>query len=109
MGHGLESIHSEIGKSADLHGLPSWTCARPANARQFAEVSSFDDVIWVQEARRDHLDFVSKTRDRGDEVLDFAVLLGEAMKDKPCEPPCSSAAHVTRNTVGPVIVEALYP
>ena len=42
----------------------------------------FDDVIWVQEARKDHFDFVLKMRDRGIEVLDFSELLGEAMEDK---------------------------
>jgi arginine deiminase len=68
----------------------------------------FDDVIWVQEARKDHFDFVLKMRDRGVEVLDFSVLLGEAMED-PEARRFVLQRRVTRNTVGPVIAEALYP
>ena len=35
----------------------------------------FDDVIWVQNARRDHFDFVSKMRQRGVEVVELHNLL----------------------------------
>src|SRR4029077_4579819 len=67
----------------------------------------FDDVIWVQEARKDHFDFVSKMRDRDIEVLDFTVLLGEAMEHKAAR-TFVLQHRITRNTVGPVIAEALY-
>ncbi len=30
----------------------------------------FDDVIWVDRAKRDHFEFVTKMRDRGIEVLE---------------------------------------
>jgi arginine deiminase len=30
----------------------------------------FDDVLWLQQARRDHFDFVAKMVDRGVEVLE---------------------------------------
>jgi len=39
----------------------------------------FDDVIWVQNARRDHFDFVSKMRDRGVEVMELHNLLTETL------------------------------
>lgn len=39
----------------------------------------FDDVLWVQNARRDHLDFMDKMRDRGVEVLELHNLLAETM------------------------------
>ena len=39
----------------------------------------FDDVIWVQQARRDHFDFVAKMVDRGVEVLDLQDLLAEVV------------------------------
>jgi arginine deiminase len=40
----------------------------------------FDDVLWVQEAQRDHFDFVLKMRERGVEVLDLHDLLAETLE-----------------------------
>jgi arginine deiminase len=42
----------------------------------------FDDVLWVQEAQKDHHDFVLKMRERGTEVLELHELLAETLKDK---------------------------
>ena len=39
----------------------------------------FDDVIWLQQARRDHFDFVAKMVDRGVEVLELQDLLAEVV------------------------------
>ena len=39
----------------------------------------FDDVIWLQQARRDHFDFVSKMADRGVEVLELHDLLADVV------------------------------
>ena len=39
----------------------------------------FDDVLWVQNARRDHFDFIDKMRDRGVEVVELHDLLAETM------------------------------
>jgi arginine deiminase len=39
----------------------------------------FDDVMWVQNARRDHFDFVSKMRERGVEVVELHNLLAEVL------------------------------
>lgn len=39
----------------------------------------FDDVLWVQNARRDHFDFMDKMRDRGVEVIELHNLLTETM------------------------------
>ena len=39
----------------------------------------FDDVMWVQNAKRDHFDFMSKMRDRGVEVLEMHNLLAETV------------------------------
>ncbi len=41
----------------------------------------FDDVLWVQEAQKDHYDFVLKMRERGVEVLDLHDLLAETLVD----------------------------
>jgi arginine deiminase len=40
----------------------------------------FDDVLWVQNARRDHFDFVDKMRDRGVHVIELHELLAETME-----------------------------
>lgn len=40
----------------------------------------FDDVIWLQQARRDHFDFVAKMEDHGVEVLELQDLLAEVME-----------------------------
>ena len=39
----------------------------------------FDDVMWVQNAQRDHFDFMSKMRERGVEVLELHNLLAETL------------------------------
>ena len=41
----------------------------------------FDDVLWVQNAKRDHFDFMSKMRDRGVEVVELHDVLAETMED----------------------------
>src|SRR6478735_2497819 len=39
----------------------------------------FDDVLWVENAKRDHFDFVSKMRDRGIDVVEMHNLLAETV------------------------------
>jgi arginine deiminase len=41
----------------------------------------FDDVMWVQNARRDHLDFVDKMRARGVEVVELHDVLAATMEN----------------------------
>src|SRR5690606_8014957 len=41
----------------------------------------FDDVMWVEVAKRDHLDFVARWRDLGVEVLEMHALLAETVAD----------------------------
>jgi arginine deiminase len=40
----------------------------------------FDDVLWVQNARRDHFDFMAKMRERGVEVLELHNVLAETLE-----------------------------
>jgi arginine deiminase len=47
----------------------------PSNCDQLL----FDDVLWVENAKRDHFDFTSKLRDRGVEVLEMHNLLTETV------------------------------
>ena len=42
----------------------------------------FDDVLWVQEAQKDHYDFVLKMQERGVEVLELHDLLAETLGDR---------------------------
>lgn len=39
----------------------------------------FDDVVWLQQARRDHFDFTAKMTDRGVEVLELHELLTDVV------------------------------
>ena len=39
----------------------------------------FDDVLWVQNAQRDHFDFITKMRDRGVEVVELHNLLTDVL------------------------------
>ena len=67
-------MHSEAGK---LHKV--MVCS-PGLAHQRLTPSNcdellFDDVLWVNQAKRDHFDFVTKMRDRGIDVLEMHNLL----------------------------------
>jgi len=41
----------------------------------------FDDVLWVQNARRDHFDFMDKMRDRGVEVVELHNVLTQTVEN----------------------------
>jgi arginine deiminase len=100
-------VHSEVGKLKTVMLCPPGRAHErltPGNCRDLL----FDDVLWVQEAREVHFDFVLKMRDRGIEVLDFSVFLGATMEG-PAARNFVLSHCVTRNSVGPVIAEALYP
>src|SRR4051812_30227762 len=69
-------VHSEIGR------LRTVLVCRPGLAHQRLTPGNraellFDDVLWVQEAQKDHYDFVLKMRDRDVEVLELHDLLRE--------------------------------
>ena len=71
-------VHSEVGQLRKV-----LVCA-PGLAHERLTPSNnddllFDDVLWVQNARRDHFDFISKMRDRGVEVVELHNLLAETL------------------------------
>ena len=71
-------VHSEVGK---LHKV--LVCS-PGLAHERLTPSNcddllFDDVLWVQNARRDHFDFIAKMRDHDVEVVELHNLLTETM------------------------------
>ncbi|MCK6369784.1 MAG: arginine deiminase [Gammaproteobacteria bacterium] len=71
-------VHSEVGQLRLV-----MVCA-PGRAHQRLTPSNndrllFDDVIWVETAKRDHFDFMQKMRDRGVEVLEMHNMLAETV------------------------------
>jgi arginine deiminase len=71
-------VHSEVGQLRKV-----MVCA-PGRAHQRLTPTNcddllFDDVMWVEAAKRDHFDFVQKMRDRGVEVVEMHNLLTETV------------------------------
>lgn len=71
-------VHSEVGQLRKV-----MVCA-PGRAHQRLTPSNcddllFDDVLWVDVAKRDHFDFITKMRDRGIEVVEMHNLLTETV------------------------------
>lgn len=60
----------------------------------------FDDVIWVDRAKRDHYEFVTKMHDRGVEVLETHALLSDVL-DAPEARDWLLDRKVTDDLVGP--------
>ena len=71
-------VHSEVGQLRKvLVCAPGLAHNRltPSNCDDLL----FDDVLWVQNAQRDHFDFMTKMRDHGAEVVELHNLLTETM------------------------------
>ena len=71
-------VHSEVGALRKV-----MVCA-PGKAHERLTPSNcddllFDDVMWVDNAKRDHFDFVTKMRQRGVEVVEMHNLLAETV------------------------------
>lgn len=71
-------VHSEVGQLRKV-----MVCA-PGRAHQRLTPSNcddllFDDVLWVDNAKRDHFDFMTKMRDRGVDVVELHNLLAETV------------------------------
>ena len=74
-------VHSEVGKLRKvLVCSPGLAHERltPTNCDDLL----FDDVLWVQNARRDHFDFMDKMRDRDVEVVELHNLLTETITNE---------------------------
>src|SRR6218665_1409546 len=72
-------VHSEVGQLRKV-----MVCA-PGRAHSRLTPTNcdallFDDVLWVDVAKRDHFDFMSKMRDRGIEVVEMHSLLAETVE-----------------------------
>jgi arginine deiminase len=71
-------VHSEVGRLRKV-----LVCA-PGRAHQRLTPTNcdellFDDVMWVENAKRDHADFVQKMRERGIDVVELHDLLTETV------------------------------
>ena len=71
-------VHSEVGQLRKV-----MVCA-PVRAHQrltpsYCDALLFDVVLWVDNANRDHFDFMTKLRVRGIEVVEMHNLLAETV------------------------------
>jgi arginine deiminase len=71
-------VHSEVGKLRKV-----LVCQPGLAHRRLTPTNSddllFDDVLWVENAQRDHADFVNKLRSRDVEVVELHDLLAQTM------------------------------
>jgi arginine deiminase len=91
-------VHSEAGKLRRvLVHKPGAAMARltPANCAELL----FDDVIWVKQARIEHMTFVDAMRNRGVEVVFLRQLLTETLKDMKAR-RWLLEARISENSVG---------
>jgi arginine deiminase len=91
-------VHSEAGQLRRvLVHRPGTELARltPANAESLL----FDDVLWVKQARIDHMAFVDVLRERGVEVVMLREMLEEVLAD-PAARRWLLEARVNDNSVG---------
>jgi arginine deiminase len=71
-------VHSEVGQLRKVMVCaPGRAHARltPSNCDELL----FDDVMWVENAKRDHFDFTNKLRERGVDVVEMHSLLAETV------------------------------
>ena len=74
-----------LGANSEVGMLKTVMVCRPGLAHERLTPSNcsdllYDDVLWVQQAKRDHYDFVSKMKERGVNVLEMHDLLEEVLE-----------------------------
>ena len=99
-------VHSEVGKlrKVIVH-RPGLAIARltPTNCHDLL----FDDVLWVKQARQEHLAFVDEMRHRDIEVLLFRELLEETIRDLTAR-EWLLKLRISENTVGVGMAQELH-
>ena len=96
-------VHSEVGRLRKvLVCAPGLAHSRltPSNRDDLL----FDEVLWVENAQRDHQDFVAKMRERGVEVVEMHDLLTEMLAD-PAAKAWLLDRTITANQVGLGLVD----
>jgi arginine deiminase len=100
---GSFGVHSEVGQLRKV-----LVCA-PGKAHQRLTPTNcdallFDDVLWVDVAKRDHFDFINKLRDRGVDVVEMHNLLEQTVA-LPDARKWILDNQVVPNQVGPDLVD----
>jgi arginine deiminase len=100
-------VHSEVGKLRSVlvcrPGLAHHRLT-PGNCRDLL----FDDVIWVDEAQKDHAEFVQMMKQRGIEVLELHDLLAQTLEDKEARAWLLDR-RITPNSVGEIVSRVVRP
>src|SRR5262245_27781039 len=98
-------VHSEVGKlrKVMVH-RPDLSLKRltPSNRDELL----FDDVLWVEQAQKEHDQFVHEMRTRGVEVFHVHDLLRQAL-EQPAAREWAIQHTVSPYTVGPIAVDAV--
>jgi arginine deiminase len=96
-------VHSEVGTLRKV-----LVCAPGAAHERLTPTNCdallFDDVLWVQNAKRDHFDFITKMREHGVEVVEMHNLLAQTLED-PIAKAWLLDRQITTNEVGLGLVE----
>ena len=103
--NGAFGVHSEVGKLGKvLVHRPDLSLKRltPSNRDELL----FDDVLWVEQAQKEHDQFVYEMRARGVEVFHVHELLAEAL-EQPGAREWAIQHTVSPYTVGPSAVDAV--
>ena len=100
-------VHSEVGK------LRTVMVCRPGMAHQRLTPGNchallFDDVLWVEQAQKDHDEFVESMRERGVEVLELHEMLA-AIVSIPEARTWMLERRMTANAVGLVVSKIIRP
>jgi arginine deiminase len=101
----IYGVHSEVGKLRRvLVDRPGAALSRltPSNCHDLL----FDDVLWVKQARIEHMTFVDAMRYRGAEVVFLREMLAETMQD-PEARRWLLERRVNENTVGVGLADEL--
>ncbi len=97
-------VHSEVGTLRKV-----MVCAPGLGHRRLTPSNNddllFDDVLWVEMAKRDHFDFMTKMRDRGVEVVEMHNLLAETVAI-PEAKQWILDRKITENNVGLGLIES---
>jgi len=99
-------VHSEVGKLRRvLVHRPGAALARltPSNCEELL----FDDVIWVKQARVEHMTFVDAIRHRGSEVVFLREVLAETLRDAEARRWLLDR-RINENTVGVGLADDLH-
>lgn len=96
-------VHSEVGRLRKV-----LVCAPGLAHRRLTPTNAddllFDDVMWVENAQRDHADFVIKLQQRGVEVVELHDLLAQTVA-LPEARTWLLDRKITANEVGPGLID----